>query len=300
MTRVIIAATLGMWVGLTLLLSSTAWGRRISLAERLRPHAPGNPTRRSAGLLSAESALQSFGPLASMIGTRVASVFGVHEDLEIRLRRVHSPLDAAEFRLRQIGVTAAVLGLSVSVALVVTIPVVMTALLLVGAPVAAFLSIEQQLSMQSNRWKRRLFLEAPVIADQIAMHLASGASLANALTRITQRGSGAIATDLQQVLLRVRQGLSESDALHEWALVADVPEIQRLVTVLSLHGEAGDLERIVSDEARSLRREVHRELISTIESRNQQVWIPVTVSALIPGVIVLAVPFLAAVRSFAG
>lgn len=101
------------------------------------------------------------------------------------------------------------------------------------------------------------------------------------------------------MLLRIRQGLSEADALREWADVADVPEVSRLVSVLCLHGEAGDLERIVSDEARSLRREVHRELISSIESRNQQVWIPVTVSALIPGVIVLAVPFLAAVRSFA-
>ncbi len=299
MMRVVIAASLGLWVGLTMLLSVTPWGKRISLAERLRPHAPGNPGRATAGLLSAESARQSLGPLASSVGTRVAALFGVHEDLETRLRRVHAPIDGTEFRLRQVGFSTAALGLAVGLTLVFSLPVPLIALALIGAPVGAFLAIEQQLSLQSSRWKRRLFLESPVIADQIAMHLAAGASLANALARVTQRGSGAVAADLSVVLLRIRQGLSEADALREWADVADVPEVSRLVSVLCLHGEAGDLERIVSDEARSLRREVHRELISSIESRNQQVWIPVTVSALIPGVIVLAVPFLAAVRSFA-
>jgi tight adherence protein C len=300
MTRLVIAAALGLWTGLTMLLSVTTWGRRISLAERLRPHAPGNPGRARAGLLSAESARQSLGPLAASIGAIAASWFGVHEDLEIRLRRVHSPTDATEFRLRQVGLATSSLGVAVALTLALSLPVPVVGLMLVGAPIGAFLAVEQQLSIQSSRWKRRLFLEAPVIADQIAMHLAAGASLSNALARVTRRGSGAIVTDLRVVLLRVRQGLCEADALTEWAQVADVAEVSRLVAVLCLHGEAGDLARIVSDEARSLRREVHRELISTIESRNQQVWIPVTVSALIPGVIVLAVPFLAAVRSFAG
>jgi tight adherence protein C len=300
MTRLIIASALGMWAGIVLLVSCSSWGRRISLAERLRPHTPGSPGRPKAGVLSAESARQALGPLASSIGSRLATILGVHEALEVRLRRVHSPLDATEFRLRQVGLAAATLGVGVAVALVVPIPVGLVALLLLGAPFASFLWVEQRLSTQSSQWKRRLFLEAPVIADQIAMHLASGASLSNAITHVTQRGSGAIATDLRTVLLRIRHGLSESDALREWAEVADVPEIGRLVSVLRLHGEAGDLDRIVSDEARSLRREVHRELISSIESKNQQVWIPVTVSALVPGVIVLAVPFLAALRSFSG
>jgi hypothetical protein len=50
---------------------------------------------------------------------------------------------------------------------------------------------------------------------------------------------------------------------------------------------------------RAIRRDVHRELIKTIERRGQQVWIPVTVAALVPGVIFLAVPFIDALRLFA-
>lgn len=47
-----------------------------------------------------------------------------------------------------------------------------------------------------------------------------------------------------------------------------------------------------------MRREAHRELIETIERRTQQVWIPVTVAALLPGVLLMGVPFLEALSLF--
>jgi hypothetical protein len=43
---------------------------------------------------------------------------------------------------------------------------------------------------------------------------------------------------------------------------------------------------------------VQRELIEQIERRAQQVWIPVTVATLVPGAVLLAVPFLEALRLF--
>ncbi len=48
-----------------------------------------------------------------------------------------------------------------------------------------------------------------------------------------------------------------------------------------------------------MRRESHRDLITLVERRNQQVWIPVTVAALVPGAILLAIPFFAAMQLFA-
>jgi hypothetical protein len=39
-------------------------------------------------------------------------------------------------------------------------------------------------------------------------------------------------------------------------------------------------------------------LIETVERRGQQVWIPVTVAALVPGVLFMAVPFIEALRLF--
>jgi hypothetical protein len=79
-----------------------------------------------------------------------------------------------------------------------------------------------------------------------------------------------------------------------------VPAVERLVQVLALNRQAGDLGRLISEEARAIRRDVQRELVERIERREQQVWIPVTVATLVPGVIFMAVPFVEAMRLFAG
>ena len=41
-------------------------------------------------------------------------------------------------------------------------------------------------------------------------------------------------------------------------------------------------------------------LVETMERRSQQVWIPVTVATLVPGVIFLSIPFIEALRQFTG
>jgi Flp pilus assembly protein TadB len=102
------------------------------------------------------------------------------------------------------------------------------------------------------------------------------------------------------VCTRIRHGLSELDALREWADRAGVDALDRLVHVLALNHETGDLGRLISEEARTLRRDAQRELSETIERRGQQVWIPVTVATLVPGVLFLAVPFIEAMRLFSG
>jgi Flp pilus assembly protein TadB len=169
-----------------------------------------------------------------------------------------------------------------------------------GAPLLAFLILEQQISSASKRWQRSLFLELPVVSEQIGLLLSAGYSLSGALARVAQRSNGACARDLRRVISRVRQGLSETEALREWAALADVDAVDRLVHVLALNREASDLGRLISEEARAIRRDVHRELIERIEKRGQQVWIPVTVATLLPGVIFLAVPFTQALSLFSG
>ena len=86
--------------------------------------------------------------------------------------------------------------------------------------------------------------------------------------------------------------------MREWAAVADVPALDRLVPVLALNREASDLGRLISEEARAVRRDVHRELVEVMERRSQSVWIPVTVATLVPGAVFLAIPFIEALRLF--
>jgi Flp pilus assembly protein TadB len=299
--RLLVLCGLVMWVGATLLLSELRWFSRLPLVERLRPYTGASPaTPARAGLLSVESVGDVVGPVARGLGERVARVFGVSEELALRLERIHSPLDVTAFRVRQLGGAVAAFGVAslASLALRPAAPVAL--FLLLGAPLLAFLALEQHVASASAAWQRRLFLELPVLSEQLAMLLSAGFSLGAALNRLATRGTGAGARDLARVCGRIRQGLSEVEALREWAEVVRVEALDRLVPVLALNSEAADFGRLVSEEARAIRREQHRRMVETMERRGQQVWIPVTVATLVPGVIFLAIPFIEALRLFAG
>lgn len=300
MPRLVLGSAIVLWIGATLVLSELRWFRRPSLVARLRPYAPGGLRSADAegGILSVASFREVVGPVARVAGTRLAALLGVSEELSTRLRRVHAPLDPTSFRVRQLGWVAAGLGVGLALTVASGPPLALALLLVLGGPLLGFLLVEQQLATASDRWKRRIFLELPVLSEQLGMLLGAGFSLGAALNRIASRGQGACATDLSSVCERVRHGLTDVEALREWAAVADVEALTRLVAVLALNREAGDLGRLVSEEARTIRREVQRELIEQMERRAQQVWIPVTVATLVPGAVLLAVPFIEALRLF--
>ena len=300
MSRTLVASGLAAWVGVTLLLSTTRSFSRAPLVERLRPYTLGGLRQRDrGGLLSVESFRDAIGPLSDVVGERLARILGIAEDLEVRLRRVHSPLDATAFRVRQLGYAVAAFGIAALAVAASRPPVLIAMLFVLGGPLLAFLLLEQRLAGASKAWQRRVFLELPVVAEQLAMLLSAGYSLTSALHRIATRGHGACAADLTRVLSRMRQGLSDVEALREWAAVVQVEAVDRLVPVLALNREAGDLGRLLSEEARGIRRDVHRELVEAMERRGQEVWIPVTVATLLPGVVFLAVPFVTALQLFA-
>jgi Flp pilus assembly protein TadB len=165
-------------------------------------------------------------------------------------------------------------------------------------PILVFLVIEQRLAARSRDWQQRLEAELPVIAEQIGMLLAAGWSVGGALGRIAERGSGCCASDLARVTRRVRHGLTEAGALAEWAEVTRLGSIDRLVAILALSRDTADIGRLITEEARSIRKASHRSLLEVLDRRSQTVWIPVTVAALLPGALFLAVPFLEVMRVF--
>lgn len=297
--RLMALSGLALWAGATLLLSHVGWFARPPMLERLRAYSPGGMAgARRVGVLSVESFREVVGPVSRRLGERAARLFGGSEELAVRLERVHSPLDVTAFRVRQVGWSVAAVGLAALASVALRPGPAAAVALLLAAPVVAFLALEHRLARESARWQRRLFLELPVVSEQLAMLLSAGFSLGSALNRLGARGDGACASDLRRVTGRIRQGLSEVEALREWADLAGVPALDRLVPVLALNREAGDLGRLISDEARGIRRDVQRELVATMERRGQQVWIPVTVATLVPGVIFLSIPFLDALSQF--
>ena len=299
MSRLLVVVTVLGWAGATLLLAELRWFRRASLADRLRPYAPGGLRGSSrSGPLSVTSFREVVAPLARTVGDRVAGIFGVRDGLQARLLRFHSPLSVTAFRTRQLGWVLAAFGIGSLVGLTSGVPTPVAVLIILGSPLLAFLVVEQQAMTASARWQRRVFLELPIITEQLGMLLSAGYSLGAALNRLAQRSHGACATDLALVCGRIRQGLSEIAALREWADLVQVEALDRLVGVLALNSEAGDLGALISEEARAIRGDAHRELLESIERRSQQVWIPVTVATLVPGVLFMAVPFVEAMRLF--
>jgi tight adherence protein C len=301
MSRLLGLGGLGAAIGWALVLSEVRWFRRRSLVDRVAPYLVGArlpvAARRQAPASSPWRTLAE--PFARAVGERLAGACRVVEPAAVRLERVHSPATVGDFRMRQLAWAGAGLVVGTVLAAAFRLPGPVAALFVLGGPVLGFLVIEQQLVAASDRWRRHLFLELPVVAEQLGMLLGAGYSLTGAMTRIAQRGKGACGRDIARVCERLRLGLSETAALQEWAAVADVPALHRLVALLALNRQAGDLDRLVSEEARAMRRDVHRELLATIERRSQQVWVPVTVATLVPGVIFLAVPFVETLRMFA-
>ena len=286
-------------VGLALVLGELRWFRRRALTARLRPYGPG-AIRAGDRTEVRSSPVAVLLPLADQLLDRVGAVLGIRDDLATRLARADLPVDPASFRVRQVLHALLGLGAAGALALVWRPGFAMSVLLLTGAPLLWVLADEQRIAGRITRRSDVLQLELPVIAEQLGILIDAGSSLPAALARVARRGRGAAATDLHGVVLRIRSGTSEADALAEWAERTDVDAVRRLVAVLSLHREAADLGRLISAESRAIPAETHRELIEPNERRGQLVWIPVTVATLVPGLLFLAVPFVSALAQVTG
>lgn len=293
MTGIVVASVVAAWAGATLLLARVRAVSRPRLDARVAPFlATARPAEPPSTMLDV------LAPMAQLAGDALARVVGVSEPLDVRLERVHDGRDARGFRVGQATIALVAAAAATVVVLVSGASAVVAFAIVVAAPVVACLATEHRLTERNRDWQRRLDRELPVVAEQLGMLLASGWSLGAAIARLAERGSGAAAADLRRVVARVAHGLDEARALREWAALARCESVDRLVGVLVLERETADLGRLISEEARAMRRASQRALVALLDKRSQMVWIPVTVAALVPGVIFLAVPFLEVLRIF--
>jgi Flp pilus assembly protein TadB len=225
---------------------------------------------------------------------------GSNDQLAARLAQAGLSEDAAAFRTRQFGLGVVAFLAAVAAVITLGLPALVAAITLCGAPLLCGFAMEQHLASRIAARQATLLEALPVTVEQLSLLIGAGYSLSSALTRLAERSTGVVADSLGAVVRRIRQGRSEVDSLREWADDCELPQVQRLVGVLALHREAGDLAALLSAEAESVRAEAHRNLIATIERRGQLVWVPVTVATLVPGLILLAVPFLSAVAMVTG
>lgn len=299
MSRLELLVGLLVWAGSALLLSQLRRVGGETLSERLGPFNPGSASNQRDESGRDRSLAAVLVPLAGQIGDRISTVFGVVTSPDERLRRIHSGETARRFRARQMGLSLVALVTSAVAAGAFAPSPSIAILMTLGLPLLVFLVIEQGLERRAKRWAATTDLELAVVEEQMAMLLSAGFSLNSVLARISERGRGCVAQDLRRALNRVAQGSTQAQALGEWADLSGSEGVKRLARTLSLHSDSADLARLVSAEARQVRRDLHTRTLARLDRRSEQVWIPVTVAALVPGTILLAVPFLDALRIFA-
>lgn len=222
---------------------------------------------------------------------RLAMLANADAELAARLREAGTLRSPFEFRVRQVGAATAGFAASGTALGAIGVKPLLALAGALGVAVVVYGVSEHLLGKSTALRRTQITEELPIVAEQIGMLLASGMSLKGALDAVARRGHGICAEGLERVGARVAGGAAVEVALAEWADDAGSAAIRRFVGVLTLHEDATDVAALVSEEARSARMEAHRHLIAHIERRNEQVWIPVTVAALVPGCVLLAIPF---------
>ena len=230
---------------------------------------------------------------------RIAMLANADAELAARLREAGMARSPFEFRVRQVGGAIAGLVASGTALGAMGVRPLLALAGALGVAAAVYGTSEYRLGRSTALRRTHVAEELPIVAEQIGMLLASGMSLRGALDTAARRGHGICAAGLERVGARVAGGVTVEVALAEWADEAGSAAIRRFVGVLTLHEDATDVAALVSDEARSARMEAHRRLIARIERRSEQVWMPVTVAALVPGCVLLAIPFSDALSGYA-
>lgn len=301
LTTIVCGIGLVFGMGVALLLSHLRWFSRIGLASRIQPFLTTQQHRGHVlGRYQQIDIRLIFLRWLTGASDNIARLLGIDERLEDRLLRAGSTDSAQTFRLRQISYAGGAFGIALLLCLAAKAQIAIASLFVTLAASLTFLILEQSVSQQISRNRERLFLELPVVAEQLATLLGAGYSLGAAIRRCAQRNSGMSGQALRRVTERTQQGVPINQALQEWAVLMQIAELHQLVAILSLNDDTTELARLISSHARNLRTEAQRRRIEMIESRGQQVWVPVTVATLVPGVIFILVPFLQALRLLSG
>jgi len=292
-TELAIGVLLGGTLGLGACLVLSAWPRwrAATLDRRIAPYlrdvadpmglTPLTPVRVQAVLAS----------LVARIGGAAA--------LDERLRRAGLVQDAATFRMRQLLWAAAGLlsGALLVVAIVVAgsfraptlvLPVV-TAAVAWGVP-------ELLLRRRAQTRARQLTEELPTILEFLALCLAAGEGVFDAVRRVASVGNGELVGLLRRAVLAVGTGATLGDALREVARDAHVPAVARAVDQIVAAIERGaPLAQVLQSQAQDAQEEAKRVLIEQAGRKEIAMLFPLVLLilplsvliAIFPGVLML-------------
>lgn len=150
-------------------------------------------------------------------------------------------------------------------------------------------------------WRRKARiakLDSSLVAllSQIHLQLLNGRSLHAALSG----AKGVLNKDVSLLQVLARSGMDLDMAVGYWIEDFDTNTKKRVGDLLLTRASTSETISLTLGLIQQLKNEQRFALIASIERRNQLVWIPVTIAVLVPGMIFIAIPLEATLRSLLG
>lgn len=151
-------------------------------------------------------------------------------------------------------------------------------------------------SASQSRHRRRTqqlnFALTPFL-QQVRLGITGGNSLQKALTSANNLGN----QDIEHLQNLLRSGMDIERSSKLWLDDFQTPAKQRLADLWSTKTTTSEMLALIENLLQWLNSEQRFFLTSEIERRNQLVWIPVTVAVLLPGMIFIAIPLEATLKT---
>lgn len=234
-----------------------------SLARRVAPYLRDIADPRGLTPLASPLAVVGWAALRD----RAAAAWGGGDALAKRLRQAARSQDVVAFRASQLG--WAVAGLAAGGVLAVIAALTgrggLVAVLL--PPLCAVLAVvacDYRLTREARARLARVEEELPTVLEFLALCLAAGEGLRDALHRVGEVGSGVLTGELRGAVLASGTGSNLPDALLDVAKVLDVPALARAVEHLVAAMDRGaPLAHVLQEQAVDAREDAKRALIES-------------------------------------
>lgn len=281
--------------------------RRTSLETRVLPYvrtATGSgpsvaPRPRAGAAVGAQlsaspwaAASDIFGPALRRGADGVEKVLGGSASVARRIDRAGLGLTVHELRIEQVvwGLVgfAGAAAWQILAALRGGGGVVSGLLLCACALVGGVVLRDQRLTVQARARDRAILTEFPVLAELLALAVASGESPVAALDRVVRRSRGELAVDLGRVLGEIRTGEPVGQAFERLAATSGVPIVAQFAQGIAIAVERGTpLADVLHAQAADVREAGRRALIESAARREVFMLVPV-VFLVLPVVILFA------------
>ncbi|QCR18921.1 type II secretion system F family protein [Agrococcus sp. SGAir0287] len=230
-------------------------------------------------------------PVSDRLSPVVHALLGSPGAVAARLRRARSPLTLERFRARQLvwGLIGAIVGAAVGALALVrgAAPAVPIALLVVTAASGALLA-DWLLQRAVRRRMARIASELPTVLEFLALSLAAGEGLGDALRRVARIGTGELAGEIAGVVADAASGASLSDALERLATELEHPGVTRCVDQMRGALERGTpLAQTLQAQAQDARDASRRDLLEAAGRKEIAMLVPL-VFGLLPTTVAFA------------